>query len=42
MNWEVDLVVNLLNILQKESVTVEFDKVTWERVADANFSVRNA
>lgn len=27
-DWEVDLVVNLLNVLQKESVAIELDKVS--------------
>ena len=41
-DWEVDLVVNLLIVLQKERVSTELDSVTWKGAADANFSVRNA
>lgn len=39
-DWEVDLVVNLLNVLQKESVAIELDKVSWKGMTCArSFSV---
>ena len=28
-NWEVDLIVNLLNVLQKERVSTVADSVSW-------------
>ena len=34
--------MNLHNVLQKERVTIETYKVSWEGAVDANFSVRNA
>ena len=41
-DWEVYLVVNLLIILQKERITAEIDKVSWEGAAYAMFSMHSA
>ena len=41
-DWEVDLVVNLLYVLQKERVSMKLDSVTWKWAAGATFSMHNA
>ena len=38
-DWEVDLVVNLLRVLQRENVTTDEDKVSWIGVTYDRFSV---
>ena len=40
-DWEVDLVMNLLNALHNEKVTFE-DKVSWKGVVGDSFSISNA
>ena len=41
-DWELELVVNLLSALQKESVRSEMDKVIWKGEKGDSFSVREA
>lgn len=41
-NWRVDMVINLLSMLQKESVSCEPKKVSWKGVATTKFLVCDA
>ena len=41
-DWEIDLVVNLLHVLQKERVSTELDRVIWKGTVDATFTMCNA
>ena len=41
-DWELDMVVNLLNALQKEKVSSEPDKISRNRGKGDSFSVKKA
>ena len=41
-NREIDLAVALLNSLQKERVSSDFDKISWKGPAGSSFSVSDA
>lgn len=36
-HYEVDLVVNILNVLQKERVTAKLDKDSWKEARSVSF-----
>ena len=41
-DWEIDLVVALLNSLQKERVSSDLDKISWKGPAGGSFSISDA
>ena len=41
-DWELELVVNLLKALPKESISFEIDKVNWKGVKGDCFTVKEA
>ena len=40
--WELDLVRNLLNAMQKERVSSKLDRISWKEAGGDSFSVREA